>query len=171
MASHRSSRPVGFFLPGFPVLRFNDFSFTSSPLMIRQPRGNAGKEKSRGSAGRKFAAMSCNSPQVGERNILSDTRPSDNLSRNSHERRKRVRPFAPVAGACAPATLPRNEARRWTRERMFSAAEFACRKLEVAPAARHPHLLHLRSVDRETARYRKNPCVENENAMDGSLTQ
>ena len=79
MASHRSSRPVGFFLPGFPVLRFNDLSFTSSPLVIRQPRGYAGTEKSRGSAERRLAAIGCNSPQIGERNILPDVRLSDNL--------------------------------------------------------------------------------------------
>src|SRR5581483_4195828 len=61
---------------------------------------------------------------------------------------------------CAPATLHRSEALSGDVGRCMLQVEFAVLELEVAPAAQLPHWNHLRYADRETARYRKNPCVK-----------
>ena len=96
---------------------FDDFSFASITLTIRQPRGNAGTEKPRGRAGRQFAAMSCLSPQAGERTIPRTIGPaSTSPATRAIGGNKSI--HSPGVRACASATLHRNEAPLRVRDRM-----------------------------------------------------
>jgi hypothetical protein len=153
--------PRRIFLPGRPGLRFDALSFTSSPLVIRQPRGFAGTEKiARQRRTALPAAMSRGSLRAGERSALADTRPSVSLLPPLAWTGGRVHRFLRVAGTCAPATLLENEARHQECDPMLPATEFACPKWK-SRLLRSLHICdHPRFADRETTSYRNNPCVQ-----------
>jgi hypothetical protein len=172
MASQRSSRPVGFFCPVAPGLRFDALSFTSSPLVIRQPRGFAGTEKiARQRRTALPAAMSRGSLQAGERSALADTRPSVSLLPPLAWTGGRVHRFVRVTGTCAPATLLENEARHQECDPMLPATEFACPRWKVAPAAQPSHLRSPSFRGSRNCKLQKEPLRANENATSRRWTQ